>query len=167
MLRFANQDDLPFLKWMLFEASYFDEEKRPSFDLGLSDPAISIYLDGWPRPGDLGLIVTDEKNTPLGAAWYRLFTSDQPGFGFIDEKTPEIAIAVRPDVRGQGLGRGLLESLIQIARKQGHRQVSLSVEHANARARHLYEQLGFTEVDRNDSEGKMVLDLSETPATEE
>ncbi|MEX2586396.1 MAG: GNAT family N-acetyltransferase [Actinomycetota bacterium] len=166
MLRLANQDDLPFLKWMLFEASYVDQDNRPSFDMGLSDPTIAVYLEDWPRRGDLGLIVTNQKNAPLGAAWYRLFTVDKPGYGFIDEHTPEIAIALRPDVRGQGLGSKLLESLIQIARKQGHRQISLAVEHTNPRARRLYERLGFVEVDGNEEESKMVLDLRQDPAAD-
>lgn len=161
MLRFANPDDLPFLKWMLFEASYIDHEHRPSFDLGLSDPAIAVYLDGWPRPGDIALIATNENNAPLGAAWYRLFTADKPGYAFIDEQTPEIAIALRPDARGQGLGSRLLESLIQVAKKQGHRRLSLAVEHTNTGARRLYERLGFTEVERDDDQSKMILDLSQ------
>lgn len=163
MLRFANADDLPFLKWMLFEACYRDPENRPSFDRGLSDPTIAVYLEDWPRPGDVGLIASNEKNTPLGAAWYRLFTAEKPGYGFVDEKTPEIAIALRPDVRGQGLGTQLLTALLQIAFRQGYSQVSLAVEAANEGARRLYERLGFTEIDRDDEDIKMVLDLSAEP----
>lgn len=160
MLRFANRDDLPFLKWMLFEASYLDHDSRPSFDRGLSDPAIAVYLDGWPRAGDVGLIATNEGNTPLGAAWYRLFSAEQPGYGFVDERTPEIAIALRPDARGQGLGRILMEELMRIARKQGHPRLSLAVEHGNERARHLYESLGFIDIGRNGEDAQMVLDLA-------
>lgn len=166
MLRFANKDDMPFLKWMLFEASYSDPDHRPSFDLGLSDPEVAMYLEGWPQPGEMALIATNANNTPLGAAWYRLFTSDRPGFGFIDERTPEVVLAVRPDARGQGLGTRLLESLIKAAKKQGHPKISLAVEHTNSGARRLYERLGFTEVGRNEGESKMVLDLNPDSATD-
>ena len=35
-----------------------------------------------------------EDGFPIGAAWSRLFARDEPGFGFVDEQTPEVAIVV-------------------------------------------------------------------------
>ncbi|CAN5892110.1 GNAT family N-acetyltransferase [soil metagenome] len=160
MLRFAHQDDLPFLKWMLFEACYPEGAPRPPFEKGIADPKVWVYLDGWVRTGDAGLIVATDAGGPMGAAWYRLFTADAPGYGFIDEQTPELAIGLVFEARGRGLGTQLLRNLMSLANKQGHKQISLSVDHTNPRARQFYERLGFAEVSRDAEGARMVADLT-------
>ena len=102
------------------------------------------YVAGWGRTGDAALVAIDEFQ-PVGAAWYRLFEAEEPGYGFVDEATPELTIAIVPSRRGHGVGRELLDALLELARKEGYAQVSLSVEPDNP-ALHLYEQHGFTRV---------------------
>lgn len=160
MLRFAHQDDLPFLKWMLYEASFPEGSERPPFEKGIARPDVWVYLDGWVRKGDAGLIVATEAGGPMGAAWYRMFTADAPGYGFIDEQTPEVAIAMVFEARGRGLGTQLLRNLMSLAGKQGHKQMSLGVDHVNPRARKLYERLGFEKVAEDDEGIKMLADLT-------
>lgn len=159
MIRFANQDDLPFLKWMLYEAAYPETGERPPFEKGISDPNVAVYLDGWVRKGDAGLIVATDAGGPLGAAWYRLFSADAPGYGFIDEQTPELITALAYEARGKGIGTQLLRALMTLAQKQKHKQISLSVDRANAGAHRLYQRLGFTEV-ASDDPITMVADLT-------
>lgn len=159
MIRFANQDDLPFLKWMLYEAAYPESGKRPPFEKGISDPGVAVYLDGWVRKGDAGLIVATEVGGPLGAAWYRLFTADAPGYGFIDEQTPELVMALAYEARGKGIGTQLLRALMSLAQKQGHEQISLCVDPPNTGALRFYARLGFQEVGSHDPI-KMVADLT-------
>ena len=101
-------------------------------------------MSGWGRPGDNGLVAIDEFQ-PVGAAWYRLFEAAEPGYGFVDEDTPELTIAIVPSRRGKGLGEQLLTSLLDHARKEGYARISLSVEPDNP-AIHLYEQHGFAKV---------------------
>lgn len=153
MIRLANQDDLPFLREMMFEAAYWDPaQPRPSLEEGLQDPTVASYLEGWVRPGDSGLIAMDDQSMqPIGAAWYRLFTKDQPGFGFVDEDTPELAIAVVKEFRAKHVGSALMNGLRKLAKAQGHRRLSLSVEPRNIRARFVYAKMGFREV-RSDGE---------------
>ena len=55
----------------------------------------------------------------------------------------EIAIAILPGFRGQGLGRKLMEAAIAKAREHGYLQVELEVVSTNIPARKLYESLGF------------------------
>lgn len=52
-------------------------------------------------------------------------------------------IYVRPEARGQGIGRALLGAVIEPAREAGLDHVSLEVMLRNTEARHLYERLGF------------------------
>ena len=102
------------------------------------------YVKGWGRPGDTALIAVDD-GFPVGAGWYRLFRREQPGYGFVDEETPELAIAVVPSRRGRGLGEALLNALSERARADGYRALSLSVERDNALVS-FYEKHGFESV---------------------
>jgi GNAT superfamily N-acetyltransferase len=160
VLRFAHQDDLPFLKWMLYEACYPEGGERPPIEKGISKPDVCVYLDGWVRKGDAGLIVATDAGGPMGAAWYRLFTAAAPGYAFIDEQTPEAAIGMVFEARGQGLGTQLMRNLMSLANKQGHKRMSLGVADINPRARRFYERLGFEEVGRKEDGTIMVADLT-------
>jgi GNAT superfamily N-acetyltransferase len=74
---------------------------------------------------------------PVGAAWRRCFPASDPGFGFVDERTPELTVALLSAHRGKGIGSRLLEQLLE-----GVQAVSLSCDPANP-ARRLYVRLGF------------------------
>jgi ribosomal protein S18 acetylase RimI-like enzyme len=137
VIRPAGAQDLPFLRDMLRHAYY----ARWGND---ADVPLERYVAGWGRRGDTALVAIDEFQ-PVGAAWYRLFTPDEPGYGFLDEETPELTVAVVPSRRGRGLGKQLLEALLERARRDQFEAVSLSVEPDNP-ALHLYEKQGFHQV---------------------
>ncbi|MFT4603717.1 MAG: ribosomal-protein-alanine N-acetyltransferase [Rhodothermales bacterium] len=69
------------------------------------------------------------------------------GFGQIvdkpDDRSHLARIIVDPSARGRGLGRRLMESLLNEARDSGARCMSLNVHPANQRAIGLYASLGF------------------------
>ena len=136
VVRRATVKDVRFLRDMLHHAFYAREAVA-----GQDEEPVYRYVIGWGREGDAGLIALDE-GFPAGAAWYRLFTEDEAGYGFVDEQTPELAIAVVPSRRGRGIGELLLSSLLDRARADGVRQLSLSVERENPALR-LYEKHGF------------------------
>jgi ribosomal protein S18 acetylase RimI-like enzyme len=52
-------------------------------------------------------------------------------------------LAVDPQFEGRGVGRALMEELIELARERGGRRMTLRVFAPNERARRLYERLGF------------------------
>ena len=124
--------------------------------VGDEEPPLTRYVNGWGRPGDRSLIVFDEF-VPVGAAWYRLFTGEDAGFGFVDEQTPELAIAVVPSRRGGGLGGQLMDALLARAREQGHTAVSLSAEKGMTK---LYERYGFRPVEEKDGTVTMKAELT-------
>ena len=112
VLRRGGTQDVRFLRDMLHHAYYWRERVPGSL--------VSRYVRGWGRPGDTALIAL-ENGFPVGAAWYRVFRDDEPGYGFVDEETPELAIAVVPSKRGHGIGDELLQELIAKARAAGYR----------------------------------------------
>ena len=118
------------------------------------DLPVARYVNNWGRPGDVGLIAWE--NGPIGAAWYRLFKGSAPGFGFVDEQTPELTIGVVPGRRGGGLGGELMQALLERARKQGYKAVSLSAQKGMTK---LYERHGFRPVDDKDGTVTMKVDL--------
>ena len=117
MLRPVDQMDTRFLRDML----------RHAYHWRLGDPDLPVYryVKNWGRRGDAGVIASAGPNA-YGAAWYRLFPASAPGFGFVDEETPELTIAVVPSRRGKGAGKELLEALLARARESGYAAVSLS-----------------------------------------
>jgi GNAT superfamily N-acetyltransferase len=123
----------------------------------LADPAISHYVDGWPREGDFG-VIAEQGALPVGAAWCRIFSAADPGFGYVAPDIPELGIAVEPSNRGQGVGRALLVAVIDAARSDGIRALSLSVEDGNDAVR-LYERVGFRPAGRSGGALTMMLDL--------
>jgi ribosomal protein S18 acetylase RimI-like enzyme len=150
-IRDARQEDESFLSEMLYEAATWRSgSPRSSVEKVLSDPEVAVYISGWGRPGDEGLIAEAAPGEPVGAAWYRLFSQESHGFGFVDAETPEVAIAVRGAFRGLGLGSALLEALIARARERGAPALSLSVEGDNP-AVQLYERASFRVVHQGEA----------------
>ena len=145
----AGAEDFSFLATMLGEAAVWRPDKpTPSGDEVLADPRYAMYLAGWPREGDYGLVAVEDE--PLGAAWYRTYTEASHGYGFISEDVPELSIAVIASRRHEGIGRRLLVDLIEASVAQGYRALSLSVNDGNP-ARGLYESVGFVYVERRGS----------------
>jgi GNAT superfamily N-acetyltransferase len=157
-LRPAGHGDEPFLRKMMYEAAAWNPDwPHEEVIEALSNPVLARYVDGWRRPGDAGVIAEREADA-IGAAWYRLFTADEPGYGFIDERTPELGLAVVPLYRRQGVGTALLEGLIERAREDGYAALSLSVAVSN-RSRMMYERAGFVRVGELGDSWTMRLDL--------
>jgi ribosomal protein S18 acetylase RimI-like enzyme len=140
VIRRGGRSDVRFLRDMLHHAYYW-REREPDEGPG----PVALYVKGWGRPGDTALIAMDD-GFPVGAAWYRLFRRDHPGYGFVDEATPELAVAVVPSRRGRGLGEGLLEALVERARADGYRALSLSVPSEDGPLLSFYEKHGFQRV---------------------
>jgi GNAT superfamily N-acetyltransferase len=158
-VRELRAGDLPFLREMLYAAlAWRPGVELPPPDLVLAHPQVVIFHEGWGREGDAG-VVAEEDGRPVGAAWWRLFTDEEHGEGFVDAETPELAVAVVEDNRGRGIGRTLMEALHEDGRRLGLRQVSLSVDADNP-AKRLYASLGYVEHPPGDEDGRMLLRLT-------
>jgi GNAT superfamily N-acetyltransferase len=158
-IRDLREDETPFLEEMLYAALAWrtDVELLPA-EWVLAHPQVVVFHVGWGRDGDVGL-VAEEGGTPLGLAWYRFFTDAEHGEGFVDEETPEVAVAVVDGHRGLGIGRALMEAIHARAREHGVTRISLSVDADNP-ARRLYLRLGYVDVEPGDEDGRMILELT-------
>jgi ribosomal protein S18 acetylase RimI-like enzyme len=153
MIRPGTPQDARFLRDMLRHAYYW----RSPEELERGVHAMN-YVENWGRPGDAAVIALD-RGFPVGAAWYRLFEENRRGYGFVDEATPELSIAVVPSRRGHGIGGELMTALLDQARSEGYGTISLSVA-KDSPAIGLYERYGFARVDERDGAVTMRADLS-------
>ncbi len=141
---------------MLYEATLWrPRQPRPPADDLLANPHIALYVEGWGRAGDSGVVAENEKHIPLGAAWYRVFSREEHGYGYVRPDIPEVTIGVRPNARRRGVGTALLDALIEQAHREGLPGLSLSVEEDNPALR-LYERAGFVRNGREDNAWTML-----------
>ena len=143
--------DEGFLWTMLLEAAHAGDEVD-GVEALKAIPPLARYVEGWGRPSDLG-VVASWHGDPVGAAWLRLLVGDNKAYGYVDDSTPELAIAVDPALTGQGIGAALLKRLLLDAERM-FPAVSLSVREDNP-ARRLYERFGFRRLDGFERENRV------------
>jgi ribosomal protein S18 acetylase RimI-like enzyme len=148
-LRPLTSLDQPIMWDMLYCAIYVPQGQDPLPRDVIFQPELARYVEGWGKPGDMGVLALDGE-VPVGAAWLRLMH----GYGFVEEGLPELSIAVLPDYRSKGIGTSLLKAIFNLA-VPIYRGLSLSVTSENP-ALHLYERFGF-QVVRSDDETKIML----------
>jgi ribosomal protein S18 acetylase RimI-like enzyme len=140
IIRSLTAADEPFLWETLYQALYVPEGADPFPRDIVKLPEISRYAEGWGRLGDLGFVAVIDE-TCAGATWIRLLKGANKGYGYVDETTPELTVAVAPAFRGRGIGTKLLARLMAEA-KDKYQAVSLSVSADNPALR-LYQRFGF------------------------
>jgi len=123
-----------------------------------SNPALRQYWQHFGAVDDHGFLALSDEGA-IGAAWTRIIRGDLPGYGRINDRTPELAMAVVPTWRGRGVGTQLLEILLDHLTAVGYQSVSLSVQKANPAVR-LYKRFGFATVRVHDNDYVMVRSLA-------
>ena len=106
----ATPDDAPLLWRMLTHAASM-EGAEDDVARAQADPELRGYVEGFGRPGDLGVVALREGQA-VGAAWLRLLVGEARATKVWTHEVPELAIAVMPDARSAGVGSVLLRALI-------------------------------------------------------
>ncbi len=133
---------------MLYQALYVPEGQPVPPREVVRLPELACYVRGWKRSGDCGFLASDAATgQSVGAVWLRFLVGENKGYGYVDDDTPELSIAVLPEYRGQGVGTQLLIHLLASA--YGQSSISLSVSVDNPALR-LYERFGFEVVSKSD-----------------
>ena len=155
LVRFATSNDEPFLWEMLYHAIFVPPGAAPVSREMLHTTELARYVAGWGRADDIGLLAIDSRSQyPMGAAWLRLLSGENQGYGYIDGDTPELSVAVLPEHRGRGVGSGLLTQLFREVQNR-YKAISLSVSENNPAVR-LYERLGFSIVRKEGASMTMI-----------
>lgn len=127
---------------------------------------IDVVFERLQSPADLDGVLAIEAasfNNPTTREWYEgelkrpdvcfiyvLRTKDEPVAGFcafwrVAEQVHINNLAIRPELRAQGLGGRLLQAVIAEAARLGASHATLEVRRSNVAALRLYEQAGFSQ----------------------
>jgi L-amino acid N-acyltransferase YncA len=87
------------------------------------------------------LVIEDEAGEIYGWASLNLYNSRCCYSG-----TADISIYIKRDMRGKGLGKILMEALVEEAGKQGFHKLVLMALNSNEAGKKLYKKSGFREV---------------------
>lgn len=140
LIRPLTKHDGGLVRTFLYHALYVPAGRPPFPPEIVEQQDLRRYFAGWGRPGDSG-VVAQRGGQAIGAAWVRLWTADDHGYGYVEAAVPELSIAVLPEHRGRGIGRQLLDRLLEQVPGRWP-AVSLSVDRDNPAGR-LYARLGF------------------------
>lgn len=149
--------EYPLLQEFLYDAIFLPEGAEPVPKEVIWQPELAVYIRDFGKPDDCCLVAESDGNV-LGAVWTRILTGEVKGYGNIDDFTPELAISVKKEFRHQGIGKKLMQEMINLLKNRGYKRVSLSVNKKN-NAYRLYEKLAFYTVEGNDEDILMILEL--------
>ncbi len=140
-IREMRAEEYPLLENFLYEAIYIPKGVEPPPRDIIRHESLQVYVTAFgSQPHDC-CFVAECGGRVIGAAWARIMND----YGHVDDETPSCAISLYREYRGRGIGSALMVCLLECLRERGYRQVSLSVQKANAAVR-FYERLGFEPV---------------------
>ena len=149
-----HADEAAVLDDFLYEAIFLPPGMQAPPREIILRPELQVYVaDFGKRSGDYALGAKADGRI-VGAVWARIMND----YGHISDDTPSLAVSLYPEYRGKGIGTALIQAMLCKLRAAGYRQVSLSVQKANAAVR-LYRRLGFETVRGNEEEYIMVCAL--------
>lgn len=125
---------------MLYQAIYVPEGTQLPREI-IKQPDLFKYIEDFGKADDYCL-VAEQMGRLVGAIWIRLFPIENKGYGFVDNLTPEMSMAVLKEYRNNGVGRMLLKSLIERFTNDKYKKISLSVDKSNF-AYGFYKKYGF------------------------
>ncbi|MCL2149514.1 MAG: GNAT family N-acetyltransferase [Dehalococcoidia bacterium] len=137
-VRLMRESDYGCLSEYLYQAIFVPEGAAPPPRSVINAPEIFVYINGFgTQAGDLG-VIAEQNGQIVGVAWTRII----PAYRHINPETPELAVSVLPEFRGNGIGTKLMKKLHKVLRESGYKQISLSVQKDNPAVR-FYQRLGY------------------------
>lgn len=126
----------------LKDAGTFIDSQGRNLDKDLDDIE-AIYIKA---KGDFLVATIDGKVVGMGA------------LRNVSEDTAEVKrMRVWPEMQGKGIGKLILDALINKAKELGYKKIILDVAETQKGAQHLYESRGFKEYKRGETEGQQTI----------
>jgi ribosomal protein S18 acetylase RimI-like enzyme len=145
---------MPLLNDFLYEAIFIPEGVAAPPRSIIEQEDLQVYVRDFGRWPDDHCLVAECNGKIAGAVWVRVMKD----YGHIDDRTPSLAISLYKEYRNWGIGTQLLLRMLELLRKKGYAQVSLSVQKANYALR-MYKKAGFEQVADRGEEVLMVCRL--------
>lgn len=149
-IRRIRNNEIEFLSDMLYEAIFIPKGQEPLPKEIIQDKSLVKYVENWGKDKFDVALVAEVDGQPVGAIWGRQLKDENKGFGFIDNDTPELSMAVKSKYRNKGIGTGMIKKIVYEYQSIGVEQLSLSVDKANDASR-LYQRLGFKIVEETET----------------
>lgn len=143
---------------MLYQAIYQPDENNLIPRSIIEIPEVDAYIKDFGKRADDYCLVADLDGKIIGAVWVRIISGEIKGFGYIDDQTPEFAISLFKEYRGQHIGTRLMIEMIEHLHKSGYKQAALSVQKENYAVK-LYLKMGFKIIRENNEDYLMLLTL--------
>ncbi len=121
----------------------------------IQEPAFWVYINEFGTKKDDYCLVAEINKKIVGAVWVRCIN----GFGQVDETTPEFAISVYYEYRGQKIGTKLMKEMLKHLKIKGYSKTSLSVQKDNYAVK-MYQDVGFEIYKDHNDEYIMVCELN-------
>ena len=131
---FATVDDLPQLADLLSELFTLESDFRPERDKQLRGLRLILAT---PALGRLFVLRVDEKVAGMANALITVSTAEGGEVILLED------VIVRSDLRGGGMGRRLVEHVLNWGQEQGITRVTLLADQDNQPALDFYRKLGF------------------------
>lgn len=131
----AGLDDLPALEKLLGELFAQEHEFTP--DAEKQARALRMILDD-ARNGQIFVARQDGETIAMASVLFTISTAEGGLVGLLED------VIVAPPYRRQGIGRQLLDHVLQWCRQQGLLRVTLLTDHDNLAALSFYERAGFS-----------------------
>ena len=158
VIRELSSSEKPILKEMVYEAIYLpDDAKRLPKEV-VKIPEITAYIKNFGKKKDDYCLVAELNDKIIGAIWVRVIGGKTKGYGYVDNQTPEFAMALFKDYRGQGFGTLMLQHMIEYLKSAGYKQASLSVDKENFAVK-IYKKFGFEIINENENDYLMIIKL--------
>lgn len=156
ILRKIKPAEHSFLEEMLYQAIFLADEKVVLPREIIEQPDLKKYIHDFGQDGD-DCLVAEQYGKLIGAIWIRFIN----GYGFVDNCTPELSMAVIKEHRGKGIGKQLLTAMIDRLKNNRLRRISLSVDKENF-AHGFYKKHGFVDYLASEKSIIMIRELIDT-----
>lgn len=154
VIREIHSEEISLLNNFLYEAIFIPEGVPAPPRSIIENEDLQVYVRDFGKKADDRCLVAEVDGKVVGAVWTRVMND----YGHIADGIPSLAISLFRDYRNQGIGTELLRAMLQLLRRDGYPQVSLSVQKANYAFR-MYLKVGFKVLKETEEEYLMACEL--------